>query len=76
MNENFHSKIIALHQADCDLQKENLEQLECHKDTERFLEQQAIIGRLFKSGMEQILKEKNEPTQIDESEILDPHGLC
>ena len=75
MNENFHTKLKALHQADCDLQKENLEQLERDKDTERFLEQQAFIGRLSKAGMEQVLAEKDEPAEPDGG-VVDFHSTC
>ena len=57
MNKDFNSEIIALHQADSDMQKENLVNLKEETITpDQFLEQQAIIGRLFKAGMEEILE--------------------
>lgn len=57
INEEFHSEVKALHQADCDMQKENLENLKNGEvSQDAFLEQQAIIGRMFKAGMEEVLQ--------------------
>ena len=59
-NETFYSDVKALHQADCDMQKENLQNLAKGEVTPPdFLEQQAIIGRMFKAGMTEILEKAN-----------------
>jgi len=55
MNEEFHEEVKALHQADCDQRTENLNKLyQKEVSMEDFLEQQALICRLFKTGMENV----------------------
>ena len=52
MNEQYNSELLALTKADEDMQKENVQRLVTKKITpDEYIEQQAIIGRLFKAGM-------------------------
>lgn len=56
-NEKFNSELSALNQADSDMQKENLDNLKKKKvSPDAFLEQQALIGRLIKAGIQDTLK--------------------
>jgi hypothetical protein len=59
-DKTFYEDIKALHQFDCDAQKENFEKLKEDSDVPAFLEQQAVIGRLFKAGMEDILAKSKQ----------------
>ena len=55
-NTEFNLELSALGQADQDMQKENREALVNKQiDQEKWIEQQAIIGRLFKAGMGEIV---------------------
>jgi len=55
MNEQYNSELLALTKADQDMQKENVQGLVTKKITpDEYIEQQAIIGRLFKAGMTEI----------------------
>jgi hypothetical protein len=53
--DRLYGDFAALHYADADAQKENLEKFKEDKNIEEFLKQQAIIGRMFKAGMAEIL---------------------
>ena len=62
MNKHeYNSGLEELSQADSDMQAENREKLVKREITpSQWLEQQAIIGRLFKAGMDKILSKVKE----------------
>jgi len=59
LSNNMNYDIIALHQADSDMQKENLERFRKDNNKTEFLQRQTNIGLMFREAMEEALKTPN-----------------
>ena len=64
---NLEKDVIALHQADCDMKKELIEKNASGEGSlESLIEQEALIGQIFKQGMTEIWEKANGITEQPE----------